>query len=1736
MNKEISNPFSTGSGGATFEQLVGAAYLVTLMAGHMPRGLDWGVTKEVLFQQRWSGCLIDDLIIVATDGNTERRLALQLKHDLRFATSDQAFVQVIGDCWSVFVGNSGWHFNPDIDRIGIGLGLFRTELDAHFRPLLEWARNSRNAVEFIQKVDTPKFSSAEKREYLGLFRELLTQAKGSRVGDDELWMFLKCFVIVHYDLENAGSRDSTHCWNALNDLLSTSSSGQAQILFDQLCSIVARNNRTAGYIDIGKVRSELSLSIALKDHAQYETDLKRLRDYSQKRLASISNTIGLHVQLPRTSIINQLEESIKQKEIVVITGLPMVGKSGALKLLANRLQLEGEVFVFTADDFSNSTSFIDFLHQIGISNDLQNILSAVGNSTVRCIFVDGLERLRDDGGKRVLNDLLVAVRQYNEALIKRGGHPDYRWHVVFTCRQQESMNVLVHLETRHNLEDKSLDFVTVSALTDDEVTEVAAQVPRLKELVTRGHLKEILSRPLVLDILTLPEVALPPESIPSHLTETWLIDWFWKEVVRLAEKMRPGRGSPEQREKVLNRLALEALEGSETSSTMTDQDAAAVAGLVSDRLVLRQDALLRFGHDALEDWTLAKILHQRASTVELFLAQMSEPLRVSRAFQLFAARFLEVEKEPQAWLRLLQRIEQDTSLSPRWYQLAVTALLDSSLLKEILPTLHDDLFGNDNYLLCKILWTLRTLVVQSHPSVYGLGALPRDEFEKYLAYWNMPIWTQWIPVVEFVLKNRQLISERGLYEFSFVAEKWMSNSNGKQLFRREIAELAMEQLASRFLIAPPMNEREESSLSYEEVGQIRKNFVNCVLLASDCLPDDVSQFVRQYALRSRDSNHYDFEEEILRKGYGWIPLCKHLPDLAVEIIEGILCEKAESDPFGGLHHIFHNLGISYMQRDMPPVPHKGPFKTFLQVHPEQGLELVQRVVNHATKIWILREEHESNRKPLPQILKLETGNVEVWGDALVYQWFRFPSVAPGIVTCALMALEEWMNDQIGKDANANELFEKILYRTNSVAVVGVCVSVALANVEKCVEAIAPIIENPAFWEMDIARFAGDLAAESSAKSFSTYLSLGDDKKDYERLIEMARQTNRKLDIRSFIVPIIFNASKDVRERVLTAIKAFPENPPSFFEGDADGERQKQSREKTYRVWAAYADRENYKFSRSDDASQLLIQFRLPEDLEAEQRGDRAFLESQNKLYSFQNWCIGFLQGGHQLPAFNLESAMTYAQELVALDNPLHKPTHFLEDSEARANAIAMFVAALVIHAWDWIQQSDYVSWARDQLLIAASRPEPQSDSVDAVGRFEMGYRRSAARALPVLRSKDTKDSDIRKSILSLAVHPNEEVRAFVFSSLCSLWGIDDAFVWECIRGVERQARARAVRDQYWILDGRPNVIVTWGRFAGIKQLNKRVSRFVRLLLLRFRPKPVRESTGKDISDRLFQSVLYVLPVDARINQWVSDRHLKFLFELLAFTVNNYLHFQKEDKSYNEWSHSTWNQLFFPVLVNAILRLPSDGADVLLGPIVRQWESVPALMEDFLKSLSLTGSRSELEQRLVEIWIPLGEKILTSNLVVSPPWSLHREVNEILGLLIFTDPSGVITWKVTEWKPLWGMTGFINKWVERVGDNPDCFRCLVRLLRGIGFVLVPEFGINWLHRCITRVDDDKDFFKRAGNASSLAELLHDTWSRESKFIQSDRSIFKHFVFLVDKVAEQGEQIAVRLQKHLQGLEK
>ncbi len=271
INKSISNPFSTGAGGATFEQLVGTSYLVSLLYFEIPNGMD-GLIETVSFQQRYKGYLVDDIVVETKIDNVVHKLFLQVKHAITFS-DNKLFRDVLKDCWRFF---NSTEFSSKNDRLAIGveIGSYPRIIAKNLQGLLQYAKTSNCAEDFI-KI-TSKFKN--KSHYLKLFRTILLRHNRG-LTDEKLWQFLKCFMVLPFDLENEGSRDSNHNWNKLINLLKNRDPEMAKLIFAAMTAMIAEYAKSAGSIDYETAISRLPVGVQLNNPSNVDLDLRTIRGH-----------------------------------------------------------------------------------------------------------------------------------------------------------------------------------------------------------------------------------------------------------------------------------------------------------------------------------------------------------------------------------------------------------------------------------------------------------------------------------------------------------------------------------------------------------------------------------------------------------------------------------------------------------------------------------------------------------------------------------------------------------------------------------------------------------------------------------------------------------------------------------------------------------------------------------------------------------------------------------------------------------------------------------------------------------------------------------------------------------------------------------------------------------------------------------------------------------------------------------------------------------------------------------------------------------------------------------------------------------------------------------------------------------------------------------------------------------------------------------------------------------------
>ncbi|MHB9011618.1 MAG: hypothetical protein ACYC49_05245 [Ignavibacteriaceae bacterium] len=249
-DKEISNPYSTGQGGANFENRVQSAYTVLMLTkGISPCLPPWPIA-EIKLQGKYQGFNTDDLIITCKKPNSERKAKLlgQIKHKITFTKGNQTLKEVLAAAWKDYNNND--IFSADShDALALITGpLSAIDIDS-VRSLLEQARYSSNSEDFIKRINLAKFTGEGQREKLDVFKTHLKDVNSKvDLTNDQLWRFLKSFHLLIYDLDIKGV-----VLSLLHTLIEQYSQNNSVSIWSQIIEHVQWINENAGIITISNI-------------------------------------------------------------------------------------------------------------------------------------------------------------------------------------------------------------------------------------------------------------------------------------------------------------------------------------------------------------------------------------------------------------------------------------------------------------------------------------------------------------------------------------------------------------------------------------------------------------------------------------------------------------------------------------------------------------------------------------------------------------------------------------------------------------------------------------------------------------------------------------------------------------------------------------------------------------------------------------------------------------------------------------------------------------------------------------------------------------------------------------------------------------------------------------------------------------------------------------------------------------------------------------------------------------------------------------------------------------------------------------------------------------------------------------------------------------------------------------------------------------------------------------------
>ncbi len=201
LDKQLSNPFSTGGGGPHFEAHIQAMFVTLMLTGGFAPCLPTWPIKKIKLQCKIDGFDTDDLVVFVEDpvSKQERKLIAQIKHTISITQNDKKFGEVIKAAWNDF--NKPSLFEKGKDQIALITGPI-SKTDAYdVSWLLDQARHTNQVDEFLIHVNKMRFSSEQKRQKLAAFQNQLKKANNAcEIPNNCLYSFLRHFYLIGCDL------------------------------------------------------------------------------------------------------------------------------------------------------------------------------------------------------------------------------------------------------------------------------------------------------------------------------------------------------------------------------------------------------------------------------------------------------------------------------------------------------------------------------------------------------------------------------------------------------------------------------------------------------------------------------------------------------------------------------------------------------------------------------------------------------------------------------------------------------------------------------------------------------------------------------------------------------------------------------------------------------------------------------------------------------------------------------------------------------------------------------------------------------------------------------------------------------------------------------------------------------------------------------------------------------------------------------------------------------------------------------------------------------------------------------------------------------------------------------------------------------------------------------------------------------------------------------------------------
>ncbi|MES1243709.1 MAG: hypothetical protein ABUT39_19040 [Acidobacteriota bacterium] len=1414
----------------------------------------------------------------------------------------------------------------------------------------------------------------------------------------------------------------------------------AAALRDRLESLAARYASNAAVVELPALRRAVH-DVLSPDRHRNDRGWAELMRLDEDARESVRTEMGVgpsqaRLQLARSAQAEALHKRAENSPCVLIFGDSGVGKSA---LVLRELSAEVE-----ADPLRVQVVFLNLRL---MPSTIPELRSAIGcpvedilrelSAPVRRLVIDSAEFIGESS-----SDLL-------KHLVRAASNSDVGVWIISSTEGRAAVRAVAETLLTPVIEHE------ISNLNDEDLNQVAAAFPQVRSLIANPHSKELLRRPIVIDLL----VRAGPAGHP--LSDADALEVVWAKLVRADG--RAERGTPDSRDQVFRKLARHQLQPGSATEIYESLDPVALDGLRRDGLVRSPSAapwqvLPDFSHELLRTYAVCRVLLANGEPVTELL-RVGAPRWALSATRLAAQVLLAVPESARMPMGgRFERIQADfdrlaaAGHGERWSDLPTEAVLPLPQAGDMLGDAWAHLRADRSQGIRRIL----RVIQQRYRTDSGVAPFvakpvvqllldrkpPKDrdlakKIEELLRCWLGALIVDNTPAGDPLrLKLRRSIVQ--------------SVQRGDRRLAKEAAKEAAELAARSPEQVRADEERMPAAAFFESLGRRRWVEIPDELVSESTLEKlsllgvDLGKQGEELLRRvARDAPHRlapCLEEVFTDYGLG-----SFNPSLLIALVEAYYLEPHD-DAFGMSGY---NYGIRnhHSRGSIDPLCayYKGPFLAMFRADFRSGVACLNRLLNHAAKVRVavlLQDAPWSSPESTVddhsyQAMLSITGERKAYlGDSHVWFWYRGTGVGPFPCMSALQALEVVCDQLIEAGISPRELATFLLKDCENLAMPALVVGMLIRHLEIVEDALDPFLSEPSIWDLEFKRFV----AEHSS------LAAGSE------MIHAAQR--RKWTLREAAMSLVLRAEGEridslrrLGERLIERAHEL-EKHGKAAQGDGQGTSLSEDLAAAH-TWAAALDRQSYRVTEQE--GQLLVHPTVSDDVQNA-------LEPASKDFSqgsqVNNLVLRYAYQRHNLVGLpkvglaELRSDLTTARELLA--NPPARNPYSIPTAPAAVAAVAL---ELCFVAGEPVAHED-LAWSAQLLVEIAKLYANAEGSEYYYSLFISGPDRSAARGIPLVFLPAA--ADLRASLAAvgithaeladaarwLAVKSSLETRLLYASSMDLTWQApcDHKAPAKCHHSFAFQLLEDSARDC---------IIGNWD----VETQENRIEHI---------DGPLDRALGAIADDTIIvpklSPAIRALGMAANTPSCCTAKARVLLAALLA------AHRRGMAAREPRYMHSSSDSL---VVARALLAGAAHGSEDRLYESVEQYAENPGLLAELLQALA---AAAEENRRLAEaarsVWPKVIDQVL-GFIDAKHHKGGHRYLEEELAALIPNKAYEAaylrreLEAEPIDWFDLTAWRRQVERWLAFAAGSPRCVDSLVAALGTLATIQQAIVGLPWI---------------------------------------------------------------------------